>query len=85
MLLSSPVRRGGLKAQHGSLTMKDSLVQVAFAYPSVSGPTDKDDTMKYLFQLFGTGKEQIEKPIEAEALRRFFIGPEGCVAQSANN
>jgi hypothetical protein len=65
----------GLKAQHGSLTSRDALVPVAFAYPRASGTPDQDDTIKSLLQLFGGSSARLTAPSEALGLRTFFLTP----------
>ncbi|MFQ5799882.1 MAG: alkaline phosphatase family protein, partial [Bacteroidota bacterium] len=74
----------GLRGQHGSLTLADSLVPVTFGYPgSTSGDTDKDNTLQAISQFFeilpseGTGDPRDPEPaiqaiVEADALRVFF-------------
>ena len=63
----------GYRAQHGTLTIKDSLVPVAFGYPGASGP--QDTTLSPVRQfLAGTGT--LMTPSEAAALIQLLIRPE---------
>jgi hypothetical protein len=67
----------GLNGQHGSLTFADSLVPVAFGYPGATSNASQDNTMATIRDFLDSfDVEPIQAIVEAQALEKFFFGPE---------
>lgn len=61
------------RGQHGGLTHADSIVPVAFGFPSATGNIDEDNTLKSVIDfLEGFQPDPIEALVEAPAILTFF-------------